>query len=263
MKTLSLVLLILTSPWCWAQSLTKIASIPGKYDFVRVDNFGKIYLVKGNEIKMFTPDGKFLLQNSDKFFGDITDVDATNGLELLTFFEDQVQVTFLDNQLGVKGRDVPLEQLGFEQVSHACTSYGNGVWLFDKVKFQLIRLDKNNNFSARSGQLNQVLGFSVEPIYMRESNNWLYLLDKNKGVLVFDIYGAYYKTIPISGFTYFQVAGDHLIHYKAPYLLSFNFRDLYSDTLYQMNGKVDQVILGKNRLNSLSETGLDILLYNR
>ncbi|MCB0482330.1 MAG: hypothetical protein KDC83_12945 [Flavobacteriales bacterium] len=246
-----------------AQSLNKVQTISGSFDFVRMDNFGKLYLVKGNEVKMYGPDGNFLSQNSDKYLGDITDIDATNGLELLVFFEDQVQILFLDNQLGLKGRDIPLEELGFQQVSHACNSYGNGVWLFDKVKFQLTRLDKKNSFTANSGNLSQLLGFSVDPIYMRESNNWLYLLDRKKGILVFDIYGAYYKTIPVTGIDYFQVSGNNLIHYKKPYVLSFNLKELETDTLWQTTSDIKQVILGKNRMNFLQKGSLDIMLYER
>lgn len=244
-----------------SQEIKKISEVPGVFDFARVDNFGKVYLIKDNELKMYSPDGKLMSQNSDKFLGSITDVDATNGLELLVFFEDQVQVLFLDNQLGVKGRDIPLDALGLEQVSNACNSYGNGVWLFDKVKFELLRLDKNNKFTASSGNLNQLLGYPTDPVYMRESNNWLYLLDRNNGVLVFDIYGAYYKTIPVKGFDSFQVSGQNFIHYKKPYLMSFDMKELMTDTILKTEGEIKQVTLGKNRINYLNNNGLSIYEY--
>ncbi|UTW64485.1 hypothetical protein KFE98_10195 [bacterium SCSIO 12741] len=236
-----------------------LKTLEEKADFVRVDNFGKIYLIRNNEVFLYSPDGKLLSRNSNNFLGNITDLDATNGLEVLVFFEDQLQVLFLDNQLALRGRDIPLDELGFVQVSQVCTSHGNGIWLFDKTRFELIRLDKSNQHIARSGDLNQLLGFIPEPIYMREINNWLYVVDPDRGVLVFDIFGAYYKTIPICCPAEIQVKDGNLIYYSTPYLINFNLTTLDSDTVMHFEEENQQILLTKNRINILNNSQLNIL----
>jgi hypothetical protein len=109
-------------------TLTLLKEIQVESDFMRVDNFGKIYLVKGDEVFMYSKNGDFLSQNSNKLLGEINDLDVTSGLEMSAFFKDQLQVVFLDNQLALRGNQISLDLLDFEQISEVCTSHGNGIW---------------------------------------------------------------------------------------------------------------------------------------
>ena len=95
----------------------------------------------------------------------ISDLDASNGLEIYyCFFKGLSQIIFLDNQLAEKGKELALEEIGFDQVTLACTSHGLGVWLFDQTRFELTRVDQNGKvLLLRVGNLMQVLGFAPQP----------------------------------------------------------------------------------------------------
>lgn len=244
-----------------AQELKSKAVIKSNAEFLRVDNFGKIYLVGANEINLLDPAGKFIVRNSNKFYGEITDLDASNGLELLLFFKDLSQVVFLDNQLAEKGKELSLEEIGFDQVTLACTSHGLGVWLFDQTRFELTRVDQNGKFTSRSGNLMQLLGFAPQPNFMREVNNWVYLNDPERGILVFDIFGAYYKTIPIKGVNNFQIAKNQIFHVKNNHYISFDMKELRYDTLFQIEPEVREVFLTKNQVNILTDKELRLIEY--
>lgn len=228
---------------------------------IRVDNFGKLYLIAGDEISLYTANGELITQNSNKLYGDITDLDATNGLETAVFFEDQLQTIYIDNQLAPKGRVIPFDELGLEQVTTVCTSHANGLWIYDQIKMELIRIDKNNKFVGTSGNLLQLLGYVPEPNYMREYANWLYVNDPKNGILVFDIFGAYYKTIPIKNVSEFQVKDKDIVYFSNPHLITFNTVDLMFDTAMKIDGNPKQVLLTKNQLNILYNNKLELFHY--
>jgi hypothetical protein len=224
---------------------------PGKFEMARADNLGKIYLIWDQEIKQYDTDGKLINRNSDKWLGRIYDLDATNALELLVYYQDQAQVVFYDNQLAAKGRTISLEQLGFEQVSEVCSSYGNGLWLYDRVKFELVRLDKQNNFTVRTGNLYPVLGFVPRPVHMREAGNRLYVSDPAHGILVFDIYGTYYNTLPIKDIGFFQVYMNGLFYLKDTHLLRYDFIEMQTDTVMHYSGVPRQMLYNEKWAGAL------------
>ncbi len=244
-----------------AQSLKLKAEIPTSGDFLRVDNFGKLYIINNNEITLYNSDGKLIARNSNKLYGEISDLDASNGLELLLFFKNLSQIVFLDNQLAEKGKELSLEEIGFDQVTLACTSHGLGLWLFDQTTFELSRLDQNGKFTTKSGSLLQILGFAPQPNFMREVNNWVYLNDPQRGILVFDIYGAYYKTIPIKEVDYFQIKEDQVFYVKNNYLQSFDIKELTYDTLFEFDTQKRAVFLTKNQINVLDDRSLKLFEY--
>jgi len=43
---------------------------------------------------------------------------------------------------------------------------------------------------------------------------WLYVADSEDGIYVFDIFGAFYKRIPISGISDFQIESGYLFYLK-------------------------------------------------
>lgn len=245
------------------QALKSTAKVPTDAELLRVDNFGKLYLVSQNEISLLDPTGKFIVRNSNKLYGEISDLDASNGLELLLFFKDLSQVIFLDNQLAEKGKKLSLEEIGFDQVTLACTSHGMGVWLFDQTRFELTRVDQNGKFTSKSGNLMQVLGCAPQPNFMREYNNWVYLNDPEIGILVFDNFGAYYKTIPIKGVDYFQIKENRVFHTKDQYYISFDTKELKFDTLFKFEKENKSVFITKNQLNILNDKELTLFEYKR
>ena len=242
-------------------SLNLLKKIDIDSDFMRVDNFGNIYVVKGDKIFKYTKNGDFLSQNSNKLLGEIDDIDVTSGLEMSAFFKNQIQIVFLDNQLALRGAQISLDILGFEQISEMCTSHGNGIWLYDQVKMELFRIDKNAKHVASSGNLMQLLGYVPEPSYMREINNWLYVNDPAQGILVFDIFGSYYKTIPIKNTIEFQVKNNQVIYFSNPYLIKFDMTELEYDTVMKVKDNPNQVLVSKNQLNILYDNSLSIYSY--
>ena len=195
-----------------------------KANFIETDNIGNVYTIKDFVITKRDDSGKEVMKNSALAFGNISSLDATNALKMVLFFKDLSQVIYLDNQLSARGERVELDFMGYSQTTAICRSYNDGIWLYDQTTFELTRLDEQLKPSSQSGNLNQILGFVPNPNYIREYNNWVYVNDPEQGVLVFDWYGSYTKTIPIKGLKKFVIRADKLFFMTEGKLESYDLK---------------------------------------
>jgi hypothetical protein len=203
------ILLLLCS---FATTVTCI--ITEKANLFTTDNIGNLYLVQGDAIRKFDSHCNLQKEFSNKNFGAITSADATNPLRLVIFYRDFNRIIFLDNTLSQNGDPVQLEQLGFPMATVAASSHDNGIWIYDQQNFELVRLNQKLQIDQRTGNLSQVLGIdSLQPDFMLEKDNRLFLNNPKTGVLVFDIFGTYSKTIPVKGLKNFQIADDYLVYF--------------------------------------------------
>jgi hypothetical protein len=193
----------------FAQSKYKlITTIDIETDFFTTDNQSNVYAVKANELTKFDKTGKLLYKYSNKNFGNIDFVDASNMLKLLVFYKNFSQVLFLDNTLSLNGEPVNLDKKGFQQTQLVCSSHNNGVWLYDQQNLELLRLDQTIEKTQQTGNLSLLLNIDLHPNFLVEYNNKVYLNNPSSGILIFDIYGTYYKTIPIKNAECFQPIAD-------------------------------------------------------
>lgn len=204
--------------------LEQVNSVKLAASFIETDNIGNVYTINGFEITKRDISGKEVMKNSALAFGDISSLDASNALKMVLYFKDMSQVIYLDNLLSQRGERVELDFMGYNQVTAICRSYNDGLWVYDQTTFELIRLDEQLQPSAQSGNLNQILGFVPNPNYIREYNNWVYINDPDQGVLVFDWYGSYTKTIPVKGLDKFVIRADKLFFVTKDKLESYDLK---------------------------------------
>ena len=209
MKNSCFIFLFFLSVSGFSQSAYKLLkTIETESDIFTSDNQSNIYVVKGNELSKFDKTGKLLYKYSNKNFGNITFVDASNMLRILVFYRDFSQIIFLDNTLSQNGDPINLQALDISQAPLACSSYNNGMWVFDQQNFALIRFDKSLKDIQQTSNLNQLLNDSLQPNAMIEYDNKLYLNNPRSGIMIFDIYGTYYKTFPVKNAVCFQPIGE-------------------------------------------------------
>lgn len=185
-----------------------VTTIDVQADFFTSDNQGNVYVVRANELTKYDKKGKLLYKYSNKNFGNIDFVDASNMLRLLVFYKNFSQIVFLDNTLSLNGESVSLDKIGFQQTQLVCSSHNSGLWLYDQQNLELVRLDQTLEKIQQTGNLSLLLNVDMQPNYLMEYDNKVYLNNPSTGILIFDIYGTYYKTIPIKMVKSFQPIGD-------------------------------------------------------
>lgn len=190
------------------------ASINIEADKMTTDNLGNVYLIKGESIFKYDSLGHLQKTYSNKNYGNITSADATNALRIILFYKDFNRVVTLDNTMSQNGSALTFETIGFPLASLVASSYENGLWIYDQQNFELVRLNRNLQAEHRSGNLSQILGIELQPNFILEKDNRLFLNNPSTGILIFDIFGTYSKTIPVLNLESFQVQDNSIIYYQ-------------------------------------------------
>lgn len=220
-----IILFLYISTYSFAQSTFKlIATIPVEADFFTTDKQGNIYIVKANELSKYNKTGKLLYKYSNKNLGNIDFVDASNMLRLLVFYKNFSQVVFLDNTLTLSAEPVSLDKMGFQLAQLICSSYNNGMWLYNQQNLELVRIDQTFSKTQQTGNLSLLLQIYLQPVYLLEYDNKVYLNNPSTGILIFDIYGTYYKTMPVKNIQSFQPVGDQIYYMADNQVKAYNIK---------------------------------------
>ncbi len=197
--------------------------IEGAFDRFTTDEMGNVYALKGDELMLFDKEGAQFMRNSVKTFGRITQIDAFYSLKPMVFSAEQGMLAVLDNTLSVQGSVIEIRR-NFPQVVLAAMSVQNHFWLFDERELSIIRVDRQLRPISDTGRLDQLLGFTPTPVSMQEYDSWLYVNDPRNGLLVFDLFGTYGRTIPITGAKSFEVRGNEIFFFKDDGLHVYDMR---------------------------------------
>lgn len=212
------------------------------------DNLQNIYIWNHCSIKKVDAKGRQLYDYDDRSYGDVSSLDVTDPMKLMAFYKNFPEVLFLDNTLSINGTPINPGQMGFPLTTLACLSHDNGVWLYDAQNLQLVRLDKNMNIKQQTGSLMELLGFPVNPNYLMEYNDYVYMNDTAQGILEFDEFGTYYRTIPVKGLTSFEVRGNELFYLHSRRLHTLHLNTLLEDETALPDSLSKMVRIEKNLL---------------
>lgn len=188
--------------------------IEGSFDRFTTDELGNVYTLTGDEIRLYRPSGELWMRNSINTMGKISSMDVFYSLKPMLYSEDMQQVVVLDNTLSIQGDMLWLNRKGFPQAQLVASSVQNHFWIFEKLEMELIRVNRLWEPVSRTGRLDQLLDLSVEPVQIVEFDSWVYLDDPKHGLLVFDLFGTYSKTIPVVGASDVQIRKNWIYYLK-------------------------------------------------
>lgn len=216
--------------------------------YFTTDNLNNTYIIDGEEIIKYNSVGKLFLKFSNKRFGNITAVDATNALKILLYYKDFQQIIFLDSQLSQNGEVISLENLGYEQTDLVCTSFNNSFWIYNKQNNELVRFNENSQQIAKTGNLKQLLQADLKPNFMIEHNSYLFLNSPNIGIYVFDMYGTFNKIISIPNLKNFQVNNNVIYYFQNHKLFAYDSKTFEEKSMNYADSLITSVRIEKDRL---------------
>ncbi len=169
-------------------------------------------------------------------------------MKILAFYKDYNKILFLDNMLAPSAGSIDLSAIGFDQVTLTCSSHDNGMWVFNSLNFEIVRMEPSLKISHQSGNIAQLTGNAIKPTALFETNNKVYLCDTIAGVLVFDVFGTYIKTIPIKSIVDLQVENNILYFIDKKGFGSFSMDLLQQNEMVLPQNDIKQIRLQKNRV---------------
>ena len=236
-----------------------VAEIKTTANFFTTDRMGNVYIVDDRKLTKYNSSGKQMGVFNKNVLGRITFVDASNPYRILVYYGDFLKLTILDNMLGEITEPFDLNLKGLDQVTLIAKSYNNGIWLFDPVAQQLMRMDEQLTQTLSSTSVNQIIDHTIDPVFMVESDRNLYMSDPATGIMVFDIFGNYIKTLPIIGVMEFQVVDEKVIYFDDGKLKSYNQKTLEHTVAVTTLEQVNNARIEQHLLYTLSDEKLRIL----
>jgi hypothetical protein len=123
------------------------------------------------------------------------------------------------------------------------------LWIVDAGDFTLKKISSRCSAIAWEVAMSAIVSHNAEDlIYMKEYQNYVFLLDRSAGIHVFNSLGKFLKTIGEKGISYFGFIGEEIYYTKGGQLI---LTDLYSGEVRTM------ALLGSSQFYLL----VDELLY--
>lgn len=229
-------------------------------DYIIVDVLNNIYSVDKSELDKYDGEGKFQFRFSDKRLGNIESVDTSYPLRPFVLYSELNYVVLLDNTLSNNRGNINLINHQIGLATAGCSSVQNHFWFYDAMQFSLIRTDENFKQVTISGNLAQILNIDLQPNFMIEYANKLYLNNPETGILVFDNFGTYIKTIPLKGLSSFQVFENEIVYFESGKIVQYNTL-LFESNEIEIPITCDAAFYSKDRLTVRS--GDEIIVFKK
>lgn len=196
-----------------------INTVPLKANFITTDFLKNAYFITSkNQVMRYDSTGNVTGVYSETQYGPAAFVDAKTPFNILVFYKEFATVVMLDMRMNNK-RIFKLPNIGISSVSAACLSDDNYFWVFDQNEQRLKKINNNYEVIHKSMDLRQLLGVTLNPNFLTESNGLIYLNVPELGILMFDIFGTFYSSISntdidVYDLKGFQVINDKLVFYN-------------------------------------------------
>ena len=227
----------------YAQDFKLIAKIDTVAKMAQLDNFGNLFIITpANDVLKFNPQGKFLWNYSNKSFGDVSQIDVTDPMRVILYYQGFQQIVVLNNNLSEISK-FSFNQNPDVQITQIASANNNGFWVYDQINRELKKLTNNFIDDLSSGNLYQRIGIDMDAIFMLTDEKYVYLNDKSTGVRIFDRFGNFYKTAVIYPSKDFEVDNSEISFFEKGDLIKYNY----------LTFKLDKIALPevKNKINAL------------
>lgn len=192
-------------------------------DQFAADPLGNIYIINGQNIQKYNSYLQKIADYSNPFLGKISFIDVTDPFRILLYYREFNQAVWLDNYFQEIRSPVLLDDLGIEQTVLLCSSSLSGFWVFNQLNNLLQYFDMNLNKVHESISLNPIIG-EMRPVAMTEKNRMVYLNFPGTGILTFDQFGTYSRTLPVFPDNNFQVTDNSIYHLQQGSYKRFNLK---------------------------------------
>jgi hypothetical protein len=242
-------------------SFVPFVKIKGDITAFAADNFDNIYLLNSSDqLKKINGNGDSVaIFNNVRKYGKVAQIDVSNPLRVLLYYKDFSTVVILDRLLSIR-TTIDFRKQDIFHVQAVCLSYDNQIWLYDEFEHKLKKIDENGKLLFATSDFRQLFGEAFAFTSISDQDGFLYLYDKNKGVYVFDYYGALKNIFSLTGYDNFRAVGkfitgtrnDSLMRYYPANLLLQEVR------LPEAFRKAQSILFTATKAYALKKDELDI-----
>ncbi len=226
-----------------------IAAFKANAKLIHTDNLGNLYVVtQTNQLNKYGRNGALLATLNYNYTGSITQIDASNPMQIFLFYRELNKVIFLDNNLAYRG-EIDLAKAEIIQASAIARAYDNNLWVFDLGDLQLKKINQKNSVEQTSGNIRQYIVNNAAVSMIYDNDDRVFVVDSLNGVMVFDVFASYIKTIPIKGVSDMKISNKSIYYYQDGMLNKYNWQASLN-TAYAMPDtfNVTKITIEKERI---------------
>ena len=192
--------------------------------------------------------------NDVRRYGKLYSIDVTNPLKVLLYYKNFSTIVVLDRFLNVVNT-IDLRKQNIFQVKAVAQSYDNNIWVYDEQNNKLKKIGENGTVISETVDFRTIFDEAPSPVSIFDRDAYVYLYDPEKGVYVFDIYGAFKTKVSYYGLKDFTVFGKTIVGLQDQYLVTY-----ITGTLTEAKAKLPAV--AANRQKAIVQPGHLFLLVN-
>jgi hypothetical protein len=237
----------------------KTITLNDTIDYVCIDRPGDIYVItRAGQIQRFDKDGNLTLLYKAEMKPTL--FDPRDGARLFAYYRQDQHYEFLSPSFE------PLVSYKIDpafaiQPWLICPSGEYKLWILDNVDQSLKKIDVKSaevevEVMVDSALINDAEAFKT----MREYQNYMFLLDRARGIFIFNSLGKHIKTLDIPGVKSFNFLGEDLYYLRNGLLEFFN---LFTGQLRQMqipSGYTDALVTDE-RMILFTRQAIDIFAF--
>lgn len=241
--------------------------IETKYPFatdIEVDQFGNIYILEKESIFKLSSKLELLSIYRNSKLGSIASFDVSNPFKLILFSADYNQIVITDNNLNPISELIDLSNIS-EEITCACASINNGIWLFDATENQIVFTDDKLNVQFRSMSIES----NPKSDYLVERDRKVYYFN-TKDLFINDEYGNYLNQFDVFQNSLLRIDGNVVYYFLNNTISSYDLIRFIHTDLFSINYKPIDFSVKNSTLYLLKEGGTmeeyklkDIGLKNR
>ena len=206
---LILVLLVLSSH---AYSQTLIATVDvDNVQSAYVDRPGDLYILqKDNTLKKISAQGE--LVSTLTFQHSPTVFDPRDGARAFVYNRTTQRCSFYSDETK---QEFVIEQHYAIEPALVCSSGDYHIWIVDRSDWSLKKVNLSQSKVVAESFIDQKqFSKALDILFLREYQNFLFILEKNSGILIFNGIGKQVKKIPVTGIDYLNFLGEELYYKK-------------------------------------------------
>jgi hypothetical protein len=225
-----------------------------EFERIAIDHLGNTYYI--NDSKLIKQNPKKTISFENTFLGHIKSLDLSNPLRILIFYEESNNILFLNQELAIIGDIISLDELNVNSTIDACSSTQNGFWLINGFSKRLEFYNIDNKLTHSSEVIDNIESHTLESMCMY--GNKVYINMTNRGILVFDNFATYIKTIPITKANSIQITSKGILYAKGTEVWFYEFDTLKQTLLWDNNSKINYLRNYNSKYYYLSNGNLEI-----
>lgn len=256
-KVFMIALPLLTSTSLFSQhQKIKTVEVSDTVAHAYVDRPGDLYIVTiAGQIQRFDKDGRLSI-----FYRKgpaLSLFDPRDGARLFAYYRDKAQHDYLNPSFDVVSSH-KIDSVFALDPWLVCGSGDHNVWVLDASDWSLKKIDMRTGTTPVEVILPIPAGKNkADIVSMREYQNFVFLLDRKEGILIYSSMGRHLRTISATNLRYFNFIGEELYYLAGDKL---KFLDLFTTETREMKlpYAADIALITDERLFIIRKNVIDI-----